>query len=51
MAGLIGQRCSEIIALKDWNKRLEIIDQIRHRRYKTKRRFFENMAETARANI
>ena len=39
MASVIGERFGEIVYLKDWTKRKELADNIRHRKYKTKKKF------------
>ena len=46
MANLIGQRLYEIVEYKDWTKRNELEDDIRHRQYKTEKRFYDNMIDT-----
>lgn len=47
---LIGQRFFEIIYMSKFDKNEIIKEKIRHRRFKTKLRFFKNFIDTDKAN-
>ena len=47
---LIGQRFFEIIYMSKFDKNDIIKEKIRHRRFKTKLRFFKNFIDTDKAN-